>query len=95
MGCTRHPESTMTSIVTPGNKELSRRIIAEKVNCSQETGTQNWNNILFSDESMSCVSYDIRVWHCKQEASPTDYLKRSVKLNTFVSNWRYMRTENL
>ncbi|XP_071039996.1 uncharacterized protein [Parasteatoda tepidariorum] len=40
-------------------------------------GIQDWNNVLFSDESMFCVSHGhqgVRVWCCKQEAFTTDIL---------------------
>lgn len=61
-------------------------------------GSQDWNNVLYSDESMFCVSHGhqgIRVWRCKEEAFKRECLKRSVKLNTSVMIWGCMSAEGL
>lgn len=56
----------------------------------------DWKKILFSDESVFCVSHGnqgIRVWRLKHEAYKKECLKRSVKFATSVMVWGCMTAE--
>ena len=58
----------------------------------------DWENVLFSDESMFCVSHGnqcMRVWRLKQEAYNKKCLKNLVKFATSVMVWGCMTAEGL
>lgn len=53
-------------------------------------GTQEWNKVLFSDESVFCVSVGPqrnRVWRFTHEAFQANCLKRTVKFSTSIMVW--------
>ena len=78
---------------------LSRTQKAARVRwCKQRLfgGQDDWKKVLFSDESMFCVSHGhqgIRVWRLKQEAYIKECLKRSVKFASSVLVWGCMTAE--
>ena len=56
-------------------------------------GLEDWKKVLFSDESLFCVSYGdqgVRVWRMKQEAFHKECMKRSVKFAASVMVWACM-----